>query len=52
MKKVDELTKYRRDMNREHISGHMPEDPETPEYCLFRNVETYLQKIHPQCNRL
>jgi hypothetical protein len=30
MKKVDELTKNRREMNRENISGHMPEDPESP----------------------
>jgi hypothetical protein len=27
MKKVDELTKNRREMDRENISGHMPEDP-------------------------
>jgi hypothetical protein len=26
MKKVDELTKNRREMDRENISGHMPED--------------------------
>jgi hypothetical protein len=32
MKKVDELTKNRREMNRvrENISGHMPEDIYTP----------------------
>jgi hypothetical protein len=52
MKKVDELTKNRREMNRENISGHMPEDREMPEYCPVRNFETYLQKLHPQCNRL
>ena len=23
-----------------------------PEYCPVRNFETYLQKLHPQCNRL
>jgi hypothetical protein len=50
MKKVDELTKNRWEMDRENISGHMPEDPETPEYCLVRNFETYLQTLHPQCN--
>jgi hypothetical protein len=32
MKKVDELTKNRREMDRENISGHMPEDREMPEY--------------------
>jgi hypothetical protein len=47
MKKVDELIKYRREMDSEHISGHMPKDPETPEYWLLRNFETYLQIIHP-----
>ena len=46
MKKVDELTKNRREMDREIIY------PETPEYCLFRHFEAYLQKLHPQCNRL
>ena len=30
----------------------MPEDREMPEYCPVRNGETYLQKLHPQCNRL
>ena len=52
MKKVDELTKNRREMERENISGHMPEDREMPEYCPVRNFETYLQKLHPPCNRL
>ena len=52
MKKADELIKNRREMDREIISGHIPEDPETPEYCMFRNFETYLQKLHPQYNRL
>ena len=52
MKKVDELTKNRREMGRENISGHMPEDREMLEYCPVRNCETYLQKLHPQCNRL
>jgi hypothetical protein len=52
MKKVDELTNNRREMDRENISGHMPEDREMPEYCPVRNFETYLQKLHPQCNRL
>ena len=52
MKKVDELTKNRRELDRENISGHMPEDREMPEYCPVRNFETYLQKLHPQCNRL
>jgi hypothetical protein len=33
-------------------AGHMPEDREMPEYCPVRNFETYLQKLHPQCNRL
>ena len=39
MKKVDELTKNRREMDRvrENISGHMPEDREMPEYCPVRN---------------
>jgi hypothetical protein len=34
MKKVDELTKNRREMDRvrENISGHMAEDREMPEY--------------------
>jgi len=22
-----------------------------PEYCPVRNIETYLEKLHPQCNR-
>jgi hypothetical protein len=52
MEKVDELTKNRREMDRENISGHMPEDREMPEYCPVRNFGTYLQKLHPQCNRL
>jgi hypothetical protein len=30
MKKVDELTKNRWEMDRENISGHMPEDREMP----------------------
>jgi hypothetical protein len=30
MKKVDELTKNRREMDRENSSGHMPEDCEMP----------------------
>jgi hypothetical protein len=38
MKKVDELTKNRREMDRENISGHMPEDREMPEYCPVRPV--------------
>jgi hypothetical protein len=29
-------------MDRENISGHMPEDREMPEYCPVRNFETYL----------
>jgi hypothetical protein len=33
MKKVDELTKNRREMDRENISGHMPEDRETSGIC-------------------
>jgi hypothetical protein len=45
----DELTKNRMEMDRENISGHMPEDREMPEYCPVRNFETYLQKLHPQC---
>jgi hypothetical protein len=36
------LTKNRREMDRENISGHMPEDREMPEYCPVRNFETYL----------
>jgi hypothetical protein len=32
MKKVDELTKNRREMDRKNISGHMPKDREMPEY--------------------
>ena len=40
MKKVDELTKNRRQMDRENISGHMPEDREMPEYCPVRNSKT------------
>ena len=23
-----------------------------PEYCPVRNFDTYLEKLHPQCNRL
>jgi hypothetical protein len=34
MKKVDELTKNRREMDSENISGHMPKDREMPEYIL------------------
>jgi hypothetical protein len=49
---LKQLTKNRREMDRENISGHMPEDREMPEYCPVRNFETYLQKLHPQCNRL
>ena len=30
----------------------MPKDREMLEYCSVRNFETYLQKLHPQCNRL
>ena len=45
MKKVDELTKNRREMDRENISGHMPEGREMPEYCPVRKFETYLQKL-------
>ena len=31
----------------------MPEDREVPKYYpVGRNFETYLQKLHPQCNRL
>jgi hypothetical protein len=45
MKKVDELTKNRREMDSENISGHMPKDREMPEYCSVRNFETYLQKL-------
>ena len=43
---------YLKKIDRENISGHMPEDREMPEYCPVRNFETYLQKLHPQCNRL
>jgi hypothetical protein len=39
-------------MDRENISGHMPEDREMPEYCPVKNFETYLQKLHPQCHEL
>ena len=39
-------------MNRDNISGHMPEDPETPEYCLVRNFGTYPQKPHTRCKKL
>ena len=52
MKKVEELTKHRWEIDRENIYSHMPEYPETPEYCLVRNFETYLQKLHSQENRL
>jgi hypothetical protein len=30
MKKVDKLTKTHREMDRENVSGHMPEDSEMP----------------------
>jgi hypothetical protein len=52
MKKVDKLTKIHQEMDRENVSGHMLEDSEMPEYCPVRNFQTYLQKLHPQCNRL
>jgi hypothetical protein len=28
--------------------GAMPEDYEMPEYCPVRNLETCLEKLHPQ----
>jgi hypothetical protein len=31
MKKVDKLTKTHREMDRENVSGHMPEHSEMPE---------------------
>jgi len=40
MKHVDDLNKNRREMDRENVSGHMPEDLEMPEYCLVRNWKT------------
>ena len=52
MKKVDELTKYRREMDRKHISGHMPQDPETPEYCLFRNFWDLPSKYSPSVQQV
>ena len=52
MKKMDELTKTRREMDRENISWHMKEDCAMPEYCPVRNFETYFGKLQPQCNRL
>ena len=50
--KVDKLTKTHREMDREIVSGQMTEDSEMPEYCPVRNFEIYLEKLHPQCNRL
>jgi hypothetical protein len=38
------------EIDRENISGHMPEDREMPEYCPVRNFETYLQYIHKLIN--
>jgi hypothetical protein len=52
MKNVDKLTKTHREMDRENVSGHMMDDSEMPEYYPVRNFETYLKKLHPQCNRL
>ena len=52
MKKVDKITKAHREMDRENVSGQMTEDSEMPEYCPVRNFEIYLEKRHPQCNRL
>ena len=42
MKNVDKLTKTHREMGKENVSGHMPEDSEMPEYCPVKNVETCL----------
>ncbi|CAG2198541.1 KCTD1_15 [Mytilus edulis] len=52
LKKVDEMTKNQRESDHEKVSGHMPEDPEMPEYCPVKNFETYLSKLHPDSDRL
>ena len=39
-------------MKMDNISGNIPKDREMPEYCPFRNIETYLENFHPRCNRL
>jgi hypothetical protein len=50
MEKVDEWSIIR--MKMDNISGNIPKDREMPEYCPFRNIETYLENVHPRCNRL
>jgi hypothetical protein len=45
MKKVDKLTKTCREID-------MPENSEISEYSPLRNFEIYLERLHPQCNRL
>ena len=52
MRKVDKLTKTCREIDRLNVSGRMPENSEMPEYSPVRNFETYLERLHPQCNRL
>ena len=52
MKKVDKLTKTCREIDRQNVSGHMPENSEISEYSPLRNFEIYLERLHPQCNRL
>jgi hypothetical protein len=52
MKKVDQLTKTRREIDTDNVSGHMSENSEMSEYSPVRHFETYLEKRHPQCNRL
>jgi hypothetical protein len=42
MQNVDKLTKTHREMDKENVSGHMPEDSEMSEYCPVRNFETCL----------
>jgi hypothetical protein len=39
-------------MDRKHISGHMPQDPETPEYCLFRNFWDLPSKYSPSVQQV
>ena len=46
------ITKAHKEMERENVSKHMPEYSEMPEYCKVRIFETYLEQLHPQCNKL
>lgn len=51
-KQSDEMSKNHRESDRENISGHMPEDPTSPELCPVKTYETYLSKLSPKSDRL